>query len=496
MKCTLRLGLALFLLASGTVSAETWRVSSKNFNESYILAEIMAQKLVRAGDEVERRFGLGGTLICYEALKNDEIDVYAEYTGTILRAILQSEDWLPWDDLQDRLARDGLTMLPPFGFNNTYVLAAPAVVVERLGLEAVSDLAMHGELRIAFSHEFLERADGWPGLAAAYGLQNQPLGIEHALAYQALQEGKIDLTDAYSTDAEIERYDLRLLRDDLGFFPEYLAIPLVRLEDRDRLIRSLGALENSLDDAGMRRLNGLVIMDKRSFGEVAAEFLAAQGWDDEGAGATSSAPPSIYSDLQRHILRHLQLTSLAVVLACLFGIPLGTLVHRNQRLSSAVLYLAGLLQTIPSIALLALLIPLLGIGFAPAITALFVYSLLPILRNTVLGLSTVSRSLLEVARGLGLTPWQQVRYLKLPMALPSILAGVRTAAVISIGTATLAAFIGAGGLGEPIVTGLALNDVSLILQGAVPAAAIAVLTELIFEGIEVALVPKHLRHTG
>jgi osmoprotectant transport system permease protein len=158
-----------------------------------------------------------------------------------------------------------------------------------------------------------------------------------------------------------------------------------------------------------------------------------------------------------------------------------------------VLYGAGLLQTIPSIALLALMIPLFGIGWMPAIVALFLYSLLPILRNTITALLTVDPLLRRVAVGMGLTPLQQVRWLLLPMALPTILAGVRTAAVISIGTATLAAFVGAGGLGEPIVTGLSLNDPRLILQGAVPAALLALATELAFELLERRLVPPPLR---
>jgi len=158
-----------------------------------------------------------------------------------------------------------------------------------------------------------------------------------------------------------------------------------------------------------------------------------------------------------------------------------------------VLYAAGLLQTVPSIALLALLIPLVGIGEIPAIIALFLYALLPITRNTITALTTVDPQLREVAAALGLTRAERLRHVYLPLSLPHIIAGVRIAAVVSIGTATLAAFIGAGGLGEPIVTGLALNDTQLILQGAIPAAALAVAVELGFEGLERWLIPRHLR---
>jgi osmoprotectant transport system permease protein len=194
----------------------------------------------------------------------------------------------------------------------------------------------------------------------------------------------------------------------------------------------------------------------------------------------------------RNTLRHLQLTATALAAAIVVGLITGIVVHRSKSISRIVLYLAGLLQTIPSIALLALMIPLFGIGFVPAIVALFLYSLLPILRNTVTALITIDPLLRRVAEGMGLTPLQQIRHVLLPLALPNVLAGVRVATVICIGTATLAAFIGAGGLGDPIVTGLALNDVNLILQGAVPAAALALITEIAFELLERVLVPPHM----
>jgi osmoprotectant transport system permease protein len=142
------------------------------------------------------------------------------------------------------------------------------------------------------------------------------------------------------------------------------------------------------------------------------------------------------------------------------------------------------MQTIPSLALLALMIPLFGIGFVPAIIALFLYSLLPIVRNAITALSTTDPTLVRVSRALGLSPWEQLRYLRLPLATPAIFAGIRTSAVISIGTATLAAFIGAGGLGEPIVVGLSLNDTDMILRGAIPAAILAIAVELAFAAIE------------
>ena len=189
---------------------------------------------------------------------------------------------------------------------------------------------------------------------------------------------------------------------------------------------------------------------------------------------------------------HLQLTLIALSLGCAVGLPVGIAVYRYGNLSRSIIYIAGLMQTIPSIALLALFIPLFGIGRTPAIIALFLYSLLPILRSTITALLTIDPALKRIAEALGMTRMQQLTQVLIPLALPNVLSGIKTAAIICIGTATLAAFIGAGGLGEPIVTGLALNDTSLILQGAIPAACLAILTELLFEMLERVLIKPHM----
>jgi osmoprotectant transport system permease protein len=477
------------------------RVASKNFTESYVLAEIASQVLEARGFAVERRFGLGGTLICFEALANDEIDLYVEYTGTLSQAILD----LPLDTTQAQLnaslAPRGLELLPPFGFNNTYAMAVRRSVAERLGLASIGDLRGQAELKVVVSHEFLERGDGWPGLAAAYGLSGPITGIEHGLAYQALQDGAIDVTDAYSTDGEVKRYDLVLLEDDKGFFPRYLALPLVRQNLPAPARQALASLADTLSDAQMQALNAEVAFEGRTFAQVASSFLAernllpasAQRASAQAADSDSMWSDPLWSDLRRNTLQHLKLTGIAMLGAVVFGVGLSLAVFRVAALSRVVLYVSGLMQTIPSIALLALMIPVLGIGPQPAIVALFLYSLLPILRNSITALTTLDPTLTRVAMAMGLSNVQQLRYVYVPLSLPSMLAGIRTAAVISIGTATLAAFIGAGGLGDPIVTGLALNDVGLILQGAIPAAALAVVTELLFEVIERVVLPGHLR---
>ena len=468
------------------------RVASKNFTESYVLAEIAAQVLESEGFSVERRFGLGGTLICFEALANDEIDLYIEYTGTLSQAILE----LPLDtsraELNVALSVRGLELLPPLGFNNTYAIAVKRSVAERLGLAKIGDLRGHPELSVVVSHEFLERGDGWKGLSAVYGLSGQISGIEHGLAYQALQDGSIDVTDAYSTDGEIKRYDLVLLKDDKGFFPRYMALPLARRNLPGRARQALVALADTITDSRMQALNAEVAFNGRSFAQVARSFLVERGLLNEAVARTPLVDP-LWSNLRRNTLQHLKLTAIAMAGAVVFGVGLSLAVFRVSALSRAVLYMAGLMQTIPSIALLALMIPVLGIGPRPAIVALFLYSLLPILRNTITALTTLDPTLTRVALAMGLSNAEQLRYVYVPLSLPAMLAGIRTAAVISIGTATLAAFIGAGGLGDPIVTGLALNDVGLILQGAIPAALLAIVTELIFELIERVALPGHLR---
>lgn len=463
-------------------------VASKNFNESYLLAEIVAQLLETEGFEVERRFGLGGTLVCYGALVSGEVDVYIEYTGTVAQAILKIDDLAPGEAKLNRLL-DGedLEVLPSLGFNNTYALAMKETLAAAEGINAISDLVGRTDLDIALSLEFLNRKDGWPGLVDTYGFNRKPTGIEHGLAYQAIDEGKIDITDAYSTDGDLERYGLITLEDDAGFFPQYFAVPFVRQDMPDEAKRVIASLAGRIDDARMRALNAEIVVEGQSFAAVAREFLLEEGFE-----AAELDQSQFWRTLWGNTLTHLKLTAIALGLGVLFGVPIGIAVFRSRSVSRVMVYLAGLMQTIPSIALLALMIPLFGIGTLPAIVALFLYSILPILRNTITALIGIDPLLKRIAEAIGLTRSQQLRYVLIPMALPTMLAGIKTAAIISIGTATLAAFIGAGGLGEPIVTGLALNDTNLILQGAIPAAILAIIVELLFELLERAVVKPHM----
>ena len=490
-KRALALASAAFAVAAS--GADSIVVGSKSFRESYILGEALARLLRAEGFEARHQQGLGGTKICYDALLAGEIDVYVEYTGTIAQGIKNIPD-ATWDQLVAALAADGVEMFPSFGFNNTYALAVSTDAAATLGLSNISDLAAHGDLRLAVSHEFLERRDGWPGLRERYDLPQSPDGVEHSLAYRAIADGALDGTDVYSTDGEWTRYPLTLLRDDLGFFAPYLAVPLARADLPPAARAVLVRVAGTLDEAEMRALNAAA-RSNADVARVAERYVASIGGGQAAAGENAQTP-GLWARLGANTARHLVLVVAALAPAAITAVLLAVLIFNVAWLSRAAVYLAGLMQTVPSIALLALFIPLFGIGPAPAVVALFLYALLPILRNAVTALDGIDPTLRRVASAMGLTRIEELRLVFVPLAMPTILAGVRTAAVITIGTATLAAFIGAGGLGDPIVTGLTLNDTQLILQGAIPAALLAVATELLFEGLERSLVPGHLRLRG
>jgi len=509
---------AVAMLCAGVAHAEddkTIVIGSKNFTESRLLAEMMAQLIEAKLDiTVERRPNLGGTIVAFTALKTGEIDMYPEYTGTAWAVQLGYEERVS-DPLRVFLtvsrefdAKWNLRWLPPFGFNNSYAIAMSEEAAERLGVTRVSELVEHQEtLRAGVSHEFLERADGFPGLAKLYGLTVADLkGMEHGLAYEAIRTGKIDIVDAYTTDGKLLRYKIRLLEDDKRYFPPYDAAPVVRLDTLERhpeLEPLLLQLAFTLDDAEMRKLNYRVEEEGGAFERVAHDHLVQEGL--LGAKAGSAMEPALPSDVgfagymwSRRaatadlIAEHLWLTLVAVLLAILVSVPMGVLLTRFPPLASPVLGAAGVIQTLPSLALLAFMIPVpgLGLGARSAIAALFLYALLPIVRNTYTGIKEVQPDLLEAAEGMGLTRNQTLRLVELPLATRTIMAGIRTSTVISVGVATLAAFIGAGGLGDPIVTGLQLNDTRLILSGAVPAAALALFVDFALGRLELALSPK------
>ncbi len=486
------LALSLILSAACGDVRPVVRVGSKAFTESYILAEIVADVIERHGDvRVERKLGLGGTGVAYRAITNGDIDIYPEYTGTLTQAIFQDPSLRTVEDVRNRLAGTGLTVSESLGFNNTYALAVARRTADELGLKTISDLKRHPELTAAFTGGFVEREDGWQGLKRHYDFDLADVRtIEHALAYDAVDNGSIDVIDIYSTDGKLERHDLEILDDDRRFFPEYLAVLLVResfKEQRPQVWNAVReALVGRLDDRRMVQLNARADLEGRSPAEVSAEFLGISRQND-------SRRLQLMSDVWRLTIDHLLLVLLSLLGACLMGIPLGILAARHRRLGQLELMSVGVLQTIPSLALLCFMIPLFGIGKIPALVALFLYALLPIVRNTYTGLIGLDRQLLEIADVLGLSSGQRLLRIELPLASLSIMAGVKTSAVLTVGTATLAAFIGGGGYGDLIVRGLAMDEVTTILAGAVPAALMALLIHGLFEWLDRVLIPRGLK---
>jgi len=468
------------------------RVGSKAFTESVILGELARDVLARQGLPAEHVHGLGGTRVVWDALVRGDVDIYPEYTGTLAEEIFGGR--VSAAALGPALAASGIELGPSLGFEDGYALGMREDVAERLGVRRISDLRAHPELRLGFSNEFLDRGDGWRALQRAYGLpQRDVRGLEHELAYRGLRAGSLDVVDLYSTDPEIQAEHLRVLEDDLHHFPDYRAVLLVR-SDLERRVPGAGAaleqLRGAIDARTMIALNARARLDHVPESRVAADFLRSAAG---GRGGTERSEPGWARRVVARLGEHLTLVAIALGLSLGVAVPLGVLAARHRRTGQVVLAAVGVVQTIPSLALLVLMIPLLGIGTRPAIAALFLYGLLPIVRNTHTGLTGIAPDLRESADALGLPPVFRLLRVELPLASPSIVAGVKTSAVIAVGTATLGALVGAGGFGQPILTGIRLADTGLLLEGALPAAALALAVEAGFGGLERLVVPRGLR---
>jgi len=503
-------------------------VASKPFGESYLLAEMLAQLLESHGMVVDRRMGLGQTEIAMQALRSGAIDVYPEYTGTGLLAVLH-------DSLTDSLASDprrvfahvarefasryGVRWLPPLGFQNSYAIAVRRETAARYHLRTLSDLAREsGHLVAGFTPDFIGRPDGLAGLARVYGVHPRAVRpLAPAVKYQALASGAVDVIDGYSTDGLLSKYDLVTLADDKHFFPPYEAAAVVgtrMTRERPEAIAALTMLSGVLDESRMRVLNRRIEVDGEDVKRVAADALrdiGLAGGMSAGARTAGSArnPGSLSTkgSLSRYlwerraaiwtlVLQHLLLVALALGAAIIVAVPLALALERARSAAEPTIGALGVLETIPSIALLAFMIPLFGIGVKPALVALWIYALYPIARSAYSGVRDADPSAVEAAEALGMTPRQRLLQVRLPLAAPVIMAGIRTAAVITVGAATLAAFIGAGGLGEPIVAGLALADTNMILSGALPAAVLALVVDGALALVERAVAPAHTRHTA
>jgi osmoprotectant transport system permease protein len=487
----------VFLLVRGDESKPKVTVGSKTFTESVILGDMAQQLLEDAGVPAKHVRQLGGTRVVWEALRGGEIDAYPEYTGSIRAEILTGQSFPTDAEMRAALEKQGVRMSKPLGFSNPYALGMKKEVADRLGITKISDLVNHPELRFGFTNEFMKRKDGWPSLQRTYSLpQTQVTGLEHALAYEALNQGSLDLTDLYATDGEIRKFNLKVLEDDRHVFPAYEAVLLYRADLESRSPEALKALlkmENLISNDEMVAMNARVADKKNPVteGRAAADFLTYKlGIVPVVRGENP------WAELLTNAANHMFLVAVSLLAAIIIAVPLGVLAARQPVIGQAILASTGILQTVPSLALLVFMVWLLHgrIGAVPAIIALFLYSLLPIVRNTYTGLKDIPIQSRESAEALGLPAGVRLRLIELPLASRSILAGIKTAAVINVGNATLGGLIGAGGFGQPIIEALRRNDMTqLLLQGILPAVGLALLVQGVFELAERGLVPRGLR---
>lgn len=492
-------------------------VASKPFGESYLLAEMFAQLLERSGRTVDRRPGLGATEVAFQALRSGAIDVYPEYVGTGLVAILgdsvtvamRADARVAFAHVASQsLRRFGVHWLPPLGFQNGYAIAVRRETATQFWLRSLSDLAASpARLAAGFTADFIGRTDGWPGLQRSYGITLRDIRpLAPGVKYEALATRAVDIIDGYATDGLLAKYDLVTLDDDRRWFPPYeaAAVTSARLmADDPGAIAVISTLSGRLTEAQLRAWNRAIEVDRRPIAQVAGEALRAVGLDASSPTTSAVAPRPARSGfiaflLQRRaetvrlVFEHLVLVCLALIGAVLVAVPLGLWLVDRPRLSEVALQILGVVQTIPGLALLAFMIPFLGIGKVPAMIALFAYALLPIARGTITGVRIADPDAASALASMGATSRQVLLWVRLPLAAPVVLSGIRTAAVLTVGTATLAAFIGGGGLGEPIVTGLGLADMRLVLSGAIPAAILAVTVDAVLALAERAVRPAHL----
>ena len=468
------------------------QIGSKKFTEGVILGDILTLLVESEEQPARHRSQLGGTRIVFDALTNGGIDAYVEYSGTLLRDILRTEARGSLAEIRQALEEMGVRMGPTLGFNNSYGLGMRRARAAELGIETISDLKKHPSLVLGFSHEFIERGDGWPGLRRRYELPQQNVkGLDHDLAYGAVSSGSVDVLDVYTTDAKIISNDLVTLKDDQSFFPLYDAVILYRVgleTSHPDIVQSFEVLRDRISEEQMMRLNAGVAVDKRTSESVAASFLETELDRFVEVQATSRT-----SRLIKHTKEHLILVGVSLLIAIVLGLVLGIVAARTGVFGQALIGIVSAAQTIPGLALLALLVPWLQIGWKPTVVALVIYSLLPIVRNTHAGLTNIPRALKESVEVLGLSPRSRLFQVELPLAAPSIFAGIKTAAVWNVGLAALGALVGAGGYGQPILAGIRRADPPLILEGAIPAIVLALLMQLLFEGIERMVVSPGLR---
>jgi osmoprotectant transport system permease protein len=482
------------ILSAASLTAKDVEIGSKVFIEGIILSEILKEKMLAKNIIPSEVRALGGTAFLWGALTRGEIDLYFEYTKTLWHEIFAQQKLESDKQLVDLLASLGLCASKPMGFNSSYGLGMQRQRAQDLKINTISDLKKHKNLVFYMSHEFYGRHDGFFSLKKLYQLSFDHVStMEHSLTFKGVFAKTIDIIDIYTTEAEIEFYDLVILKDDLGFFKPSEPIIIYRQSLKKKCpacIEVISSMVGTISQKDIKKLNQQVLIEKKSESMVARSFLALKNSNEtKDFSLTTQAIFRIAKRTKEHIL----LVFIAMILATFLGVLLGVLAYRIPSLGSFIVIFVSILQTIPALALLVLMMPFFGIGMPSALVAIFFYALLPIVRNTISGLLAIPKSAIESAAVIGLSQFERLRKIEVPMASRHILGGIRTATIITVGTATLGALIGAGGYGQPILEGIRLFDMNLILEGAIPAAVLALLCQLIFYGLERQLVPKGIR---
>jgi osmoprotectant transport system substrate-binding protein len=297
-KTTKRIGLALALvmvvsmLFTGCSSSKSVTIGSKDYGENIVLGEIFSQLIEAKTDiKVNRKLNMGGTFVCFEAIKNGDIDIYPEFTGTALTALLKADVISDPDEAYEFVSNEfdkqfNIKWFKDLGYNNTYAIAISNEAYEKYGVETNSDFAKISEdFVFGAEHEFFDRQDGYDGLVAEYGItfKGEPKRMNVALKYQAIGNGEVDATIAYTTDGALKQYDLKILEDDKGFFPPYYVAPIIRketLEKYPELEQVLNLLGGQVDEETMTGLNYKIDVEGIAIETVAKDFLESKGFLD------------------------------------------------------------------------------------------------------------------------------------------------------------------------------------------------------------------------
>lgn len=452
-------------------------IGSRNFPESILVAEILSRTIEQETNYQVKKFDyLGGVNICFNALESGKIDIYPDYFSSLANYIFGRDLSLEKsrEDLNQGLLKKEISFSKTLGFDNNFVLVLRKDFARKKHFQNISDLSKQ-DLRYGLSHNFIARPDGLSLLEDTYklDLHKNLKALEYNIALYALKTNKVDVIDAYSTDSRINSPAFLVLKDDLNALKSYESILVYRndlLTNFPQMKLVIESLEASLTNQKIIELNQRII-NGESYESVADSFVA------ELTQKEALQPKSRFEEdllrLSKAFIQHLQITLIAALIALILGLSLGIFISYKENFAKLVLGLASIIQTIPSLALLALLIPILGLGMPAAIMALILYALLPIVQNTYTGIRSIAPEYIDLANSLALKESLVLWRIKLPLAMPYILAGLKTSTVICVGMATLATFVGAGGLGDLIKTGIDLGDNGLILMGAVPAAFLA-----------------------